>query len=176
MGKMMEYQGYHAKVEYDPDDNIFVGKVVGIADSLNFHANSTDELVAVFHQSIENYLEFCKQVGKSPEKEYSGTFNVRVSPELHRKAYLKAQQEGVALNKIVENALYAYLSPEADLMSKLREGMNVFVNSMKVFSSPIFLTTKAMASHDTECSPKNGDFGCWPSFNSYNISKTQVTS
>ena len=84
MSNVMEYKGYHAKVEYDPNDNILVGKVIGIADSLNFHAQSTNELVSTFHQSIENYLELCKKIGKSPDKEYSGTFNVRIPSELHK--------------------------------------------------------------------------------------------
>ena len=67
-GEMMEYRGYHATVEYDPDDNILIGRVIEIADSINFHAKSTDELVAMFHQSIENYLALCERVGKIPER------------------------------------------------------------------------------------------------------------
>lgn len=109
MMKTMEYRGYHAKVEYDAEDNLFVGKVIGIADSLNFHATEVNELTQTFHQSVDNYLVLCQKIGKTPEKEYSGTFNVRVSPELHRAASLEAAQEGVTLNKIVENALRASL-------------------------------------------------------------------
>lgn len=109
MAKLMEYRGYHAKVEYDPEDEILVGEVVGITDSLSFEATTTTEIVEMFHQSIDNYLEFCEKVGKKPDKEYSGTFNVRIQPDLHRNAYLKAQQEGVSLNRVVEKALKAYL-------------------------------------------------------------------
>ena len=64
MAKLAEYRGYHAKFEYDPDDNIFVGSVIGISDSLNFHAENTAELIEMFHNSIDNYLTFCAQVGK----------------------------------------------------------------------------------------------------------------
>lgn len=109
MAKTMEYRGYHAKIEYDADDNIFVGKVVGITDSLNFHATEVNELTQMFHQSIDNYLEQCAKIGKAPDKEYSGTFNVRVSPELHRMASIEAAHEGTTLNKVVENALIAAL-------------------------------------------------------------------
>lgn len=109
MAKTMEYRGYHAKVEYDAEDNIFVGKVLGINDSLNFHATEVNELTESFHQSVDNYIELCAKIGKSPEKEYSGTFNVRVSPELHRLASIEASEEGISLNKIVENALSAML-------------------------------------------------------------------
>lgn len=112
MAKTMEYGGYHAQVEYDAEDNLFVGHVLDIADSLNFHATDVEQLTQMFHQSVDNYLELCKKIGKEPEKAYSGTFNVRVPPELHRMASLEAAQEGVSLNKIVENALRAALGTE----------------------------------------------------------------
>lgn len=64
----MEYKGYHAKFEYDRNDNIFVGEVCGIADSLNFHGSTIGELTEMFHQSIDNYLELCKTANKLPEK------------------------------------------------------------------------------------------------------------
>ena len=70
MSSMLEYKGYHATVEYDAEDDIFVGEVFGIADSLNFHGTSVEELKAMFRQSIDNYLELCKQIGKNPEKEF----------------------------------------------------------------------------------------------------------
>ena len=88
MSSMLEYKGYHATVEYDAEDDIFVGEVFGIADSLNFHGTSVEELKAMFRQSIDNYLELCKQIGKNPEKEFRGSFNVRISPELHRKTII----------------------------------------------------------------------------------------
>ena len=44
MNSMLEYNGYHATVTYDADDNLFVGEVFGISDSLNFHGSSIDEL------------------------------------------------------------------------------------------------------------------------------------
>ena len=85
MGKMMEYKGYHASIEFDSDDNIFVGEVFGIADMLSFHGSSVPELKQMFEQSIDNYLELCATIGKEPEKEFKGTFNVRITPELHKK-------------------------------------------------------------------------------------------
>lgn len=66
----MEYKGYYAKIEYDEDDNLFVGQVLGINDSLNFHGTSVSELQESFHNSIDNYLSLCKQIRKKPEKEF----------------------------------------------------------------------------------------------------------
>lgn len=105
VSSMMEYNGYHATIEYEAEDNLFVGEVFGIADSLSFHGTSIEELEAMFHQSIDNYLEMCKSIGKEPNKEFKGTFNVRLSPELHRKAAIEAAKNNITLNQFVANAI-----------------------------------------------------------------------
>lgn len=105
MSSMLEYKGYHASIEYDAEDEIFVGEVFGIADSLNFHGSSVDELKEMFHQSIDNYLELCKKIGKEPEKEFKGTFNIRISPELHKKAAFEATKQKITLNQYVSRAI-----------------------------------------------------------------------
>ncbi len=105
MSKMMEYKGYHAQIEYDSDDEIFVGRVYGIVDSLNFHGTSVAELEEMFRQSIDNYLQMCADAGKTPDKEFKGSFNVRITPELHRGISLQAAQEGLSLNQFVSRAL-----------------------------------------------------------------------
>ena len=111
MSKMMEYKGYHAQIEFDAEDGIFVGKVYGITDSLNFHGTSVSELEEMFHQSIDNYLAMCAECKKVPDKEFKGSFNVRISPELHREISLQAAQEGMSLNQFVLKALEKFLSP-----------------------------------------------------------------
>ena len=110
MSKMMEYKGYHAQIEYDSEDELFVGKVYGIVDSLNFHGTSVTELEEMFHRSIDNYLQMCAEVGKKPDKEFKGSFNVRISPELHRGISIQAAQEGLSLNQYVSRALENSLS------------------------------------------------------------------
>lgn len=105
MNTLMEYKGYHAKSYYDAEEKYFVGEVIGIEDSLNFHGYSVDELEKMFHQSIDNYLDLCKELGVEPDKEYRGMFNVRVSPELHRLAALEAANQNITLNQFVANAI-----------------------------------------------------------------------
>lgn len=105
MNSLMEYKGYHAKIDYDEEDNIFVGQVLGINDSLNFHGSSVSELQESFHNSIDNYLDYCKQVGKNPEKEFKGSFNVRIKPQAHKMAALAAASEGITMNQFVSEAI-----------------------------------------------------------------------
>ena len=76
MGKMLEYKGYHARIEFAEEDMIFVGEVFGIQDSLNFHGTTVQELIENFHDCIDNYLELCKE--KSIEMETEGYVDVTI--------------------------------------------------------------------------------------------------
>ena len=115
MNSMLEYKGYHADIKFDADDEIFIGEVFGIADSLNFHGQSVSEIKEMFHQSIDNYLQLCKEIGKDPEKEFKGTFNVRISSENHKRAALAARKKNITLNQFVSNAIQHELNKENDL-------------------------------------------------------------
>lgn len=110
MNSMLEYKGYHAKIEFDAEDKIFVGEVFGVRDSLNFHGKSVDEIQEMFHQTIDNYLELCAELDRQPDKEFKGSFNVRIDPALHRQAALKAEQDHMTLNQYVERAIRSAVS------------------------------------------------------------------
>ena len=105
ISSLMEYNGYHAKVEFDQEDQIFIGHVLGINDSLNFHGESVKELTHSMHDCIDNYLDYCKQIGKDPEREFKGSFNVRIKPEQHKKIALYAANEGITINQFVSRAI-----------------------------------------------------------------------
>ena len=105
LNSMLEYKGYHATITFDADDNLFVGEVFGITDSLNFHGESVSQIEAMFKPCIDNYLELCQKIGKQPDKEVKGSFNVRLTPELHKKAALEAAKQKMTLNQYVSNAI-----------------------------------------------------------------------
>ena len=105
MANMMAYRGYHAQIEYDAEDALFVGRVFGIPDSLNFHGASVQELEEMFHQSIDNYLTMCAECGKEPDEECKENFNIIISPELHKKISLHALQKGITIDQYVVMAL-----------------------------------------------------------------------
>ncbi len=54
---------------------------------------------------MDDYLEACAENGTEPEKPYKGSFNVRVSPEIHREAAICAAQQGTSLNGFIAAAL-----------------------------------------------------------------------
>ena len=110
ISSLMEYEGYHAKIEFDQEDQIFVGHVLGINDSINFHGQSVQELTIEFRNSVNNYVDSCVQMGKEPEREFKGSFNVRIKPEQHKKVALHAANEGITINQFVSRAIDDELS------------------------------------------------------------------
>jgi len=103
----MRYKGYSTRPEYSAEDHIFYGTILGISDLVDFQSENARELEDEFHRAVDDYLAFCEEVGKKPQREYSGLFNVRIPPELHRELSQLAQAEGVTLNKAVEQAIRA---------------------------------------------------------------------
>lgn len=105
----MEYKGYHTKVEIDIASGIIRGKIEGINDYVDFETKNISEIEHEFHEAVDSYLEFCKEIGKTPEKEYKGTFNIRISPEAHKKLALMAFKDDCSLNSEVEKAIGVFL-------------------------------------------------------------------
>jgi predicted HicB family RNase H-like nuclease len=107
----MKYKGYSGVVTLDEERGILFGRVVGLRDVITFQGTSVAEAIQAFHDSVDDYLEFCAQRGESPEKPYSGRFIVRVSPQLHRAIANAAEARKVSLNALVESTLgRAFLS------------------------------------------------------------------
>ena len=98
-------RGYTARPEYSVEDRVFYGTILGIDDMVDFQSESAKDLEEQFHKAVDDYLKFCAEIGKEPQKKYSGLFNVRIPPELHRELSLLAQAEGISLNKAVEQAI-----------------------------------------------------------------------
>ncbi len=113
MNNLLEYKGYFTRIEYSAEDNILYGKIEGIRDLVNFESDSAATIEEEFHQAVDDYLQFCEETGVSPDKAYSGTFNVRIKPELHRDLATLAAKNGDSLNTTVEKAIRAYISPAA---------------------------------------------------------------
>ena len=101
----MIYKGYTAIVEFDEDAEIFFGKVLNLKDVITFQGKTVDDLKKAFVESINDYLEFCKIKKRTPEKPYSGKFNIRIQPDLHRKIAIKAAKEHKSINDLVVDAL-----------------------------------------------------------------------
>ena len=105
MTNTLSYKGYTARVEFDDDDGIFFGRIAGIRDGVGFHADTVADLRAAFHEAVDDYIETCAKIGKSPQKPYSGNLMLRVDPQVHSKAALAAELAGKSLNQWSEEVL-----------------------------------------------------------------------
>jgi predicted HicB family RNase H-like nuclease len=101
----MEYKNYLAHVEFDSEANIFHGEVINIRDVITFQGKSVDDLRQAFADSIEDYLEFCKERGEEPDRPFSGRFTIRLSPEQHRQVILAAEKAGKKIDSWVAEVL-----------------------------------------------------------------------
>jgi predicted HicB family RNase H-like nuclease len=99
-------KSYTGSVEFSEEDAVFHGKVIGIKALISFEGDSVSAITRDFNKAIDEYLHFCVAKGKEPERPFKGSFNVRISSELHRKLAIAASSRGVSLNALVEDAIY----------------------------------------------------------------------
>lgn len=107
---VMEHKGYIGTVEFSAEDNILFGKVIGINGLVSYEGDSISSLREDFEAAVDDYLEMCEEKGIDPQKCYKGSFNIRISPELHRTIAIMAAAHNKTLNATVEEALLKYAS------------------------------------------------------------------
>jgi predicted HicB family RNase H-like nuclease len=105
MKDVLTYKGFIGTVHFSAEDKVFHGKIEGTDDLVTFEGHSVEELIKAFHNEVDDYIALCKEMGKEPIRSYKGSFNVRISPEMHRKAVEKATQKGLSLNQFVQTAI-----------------------------------------------------------------------
>ncbi|MCD7748397.1 MAG: type II toxin-antitoxin system HicB family antitoxin [Firmicutes bacterium] len=113
MNNTMSYKDYVGSVEFSESDGVFFGKVMGTRALISYEGTSANELVSDFHEAVDEYLKLCESKGIEPEKTYKGSFNVRISPELHRNAAIYAAEHQMSLNRFVENAVMNELAMQS---------------------------------------------------------------
>jgi predicted HicB family RNase H-like nuclease len=102
---VMAVDGYHAKIEYDEDLDLFRGEILGLSGGADFYGKNPKELRTEFKKSLEVFLEVCKEKGLEPRRHFSGKFNLRISPELHERLAIEAQAQGKSINTLAQEAL-----------------------------------------------------------------------
>jgi len=110
----MKYKDYHGQVNYDEEAKLFHGEVVGLRDVITFQGTSVDELEQAFKDSVDEYLDFCKELGRSPEKPFSGKLMLRLPPEIHERAAYQAKTTGLSLNAWIKQGIEQLLIPPTD--------------------------------------------------------------
>lgn len=102
---MLKYKGYTGHVEFDDEAGLFHGEVIDTRDVITFQGTTVEEIQVAFHNSVDDYTEFCLERGEKPDKPFSGKFVLRLPPPIHHQIYVKAIQSGKSLNKWVRETL-----------------------------------------------------------------------
>ncbi len=103
----LEYKGYKGTVEYSKADDCLFGKVLGMSNKalILYEGNTLEELRKDFQDGIDSYIEGCRADGVEPYKGYSGSLNVRISPETHSRIAAIASQTGISINAFIRRTL-----------------------------------------------------------------------
>ena len=102
---LMSVDGYHARIEYNADTDLFRGEILGLSGGADFYGANPDELRREFKKSLDVFLEVCREQGLEPRRQFSGRFNLRISPELHEQLAMSAEAQGKSLNALAQEAL-----------------------------------------------------------------------
>ncbi len=115
MTNFLKYKDYLATINFSPEDEVLYGSIFGISDVVTFEGTSVEEVKNAFHEAVDDYLDTCLELNKTPEKSYRGTFNVRVPVDLHKQAAFIAAQKSVTLNEFVKAAINYAVKHEGDI-------------------------------------------------------------
>jgi predicted HicB family RNase H-like nuclease len=110
MKDIMKYKGFIGSVHYAAEDRIFYGKVEGVNDLITFEGSTVDELEEGFKYMVDKHIEDCTRDNLPVEKSYKGNLNIRMSPELHKKAAQNAALRGMSLNQYINEAIKREIS------------------------------------------------------------------
>jgi len=105
MKDVLNYRGFIGSVHFSADDQIFYGKIEGVTDLVTFEGETVKELTEAFHYMVDEHIKDCEAENIAPEKSYKGSFNVRLTPELHKRIADSAKMRGITINKYVYEVL-----------------------------------------------------------------------
>lgn len=127
---ILKHRDYEGTAELDTDRMVCRGKILFIDDLVTYEATMPAELRKEFESAVDDYIETCATLGREAKKPLKGQFNVRIPPELHKTATLRALADGVSLNDVVVRALDAFVSVRADINHKVRVTVDVEQSSL----------------------------------------------
>ena len=119
---------------------------------VDFECQNIQDVEKEFHAAVDEYLTFCAELGKEPDKEYKGTFNVRISPELHKNLVNFAMRNGDTLNATVEKAIESYVLSR-DITNECL--WNELIQIKKIRNESIYLSNDRITISGTNIIPFN---------------------
>jgi predicted HicB family RNase H-like nuclease len=119
MSNTMEYKDYTGSVEYSAEDRLLYGRLVGIRDRVIFDGEDVRTLEKNFRAAVDEYLAFCKEEGRTPDKPFKGSLNIRIPSDLHRDLAIRAEQQHKSLNSVIAEQLASSLKMPTGIAGKV---------------------------------------------------------
>ena len=105
MNNTMKYKGYIGSVEFSENDCIFFGKVQGISSLISYEGSNANELVADFHEAVDEYIALCQAENEAPERSYGGTVNVFLNADLESRISDYAVNRHISVDSFIVGAI-----------------------------------------------------------------------
>jgi len=99
----LHYKEFQGSVDFE--DGRLVIRILHIDDLVTTEIDSAAQAQASFEELVDDYVQTCIELKKEPCKPFKGTFNVRVSPELHRQVAMAATDNSQSMNGWISDAL-----------------------------------------------------------------------
>jgi predicted HicB family RNase H-like nuclease len=105
MKDVLHFKDFMGSVHFSAEDECFFGRIEGIEDLVTFEGRDVGDLKKAFREAVEDYIRLCRTASKPLHKSYKGSFNVRMTADLHKKAARKSVMLGISLNQLVQRAV-----------------------------------------------------------------------
>lgn len=102
MNNILEHKGVKARIEFDPEIEMFRGEILGLTGSADFYAEDVNSLKSELVKSLDTYLDVCKERGIEPYKNYNGKILFRTKSETHQQLEILAVAKGISVNKLLD--------------------------------------------------------------------------
>lgn len=136
----LRHKGYAGTIEVSIEDGCLHGSILFINDLITYEGNTVEEIKASFEEAVNRYLAYCEETGKPADKPCSGTFNVRVGPELHRKAVEAAHEHGITLNEFVTRSMQAAIEHNGTLKLEQSHRHEIILSTSHTSASVVTTT------------------------------------
>jgi predicted HicB family RNase H-like nuclease len=141
----LAYKGYTGTIEASIEDNCLHGQILFIEDIITYEGVTVDDIKASFKEAVDRYLSYCKETGRPANKPYSGTFNVRVGQDLHRKAVEIAYHRGITLNDFVTQSIQAAIEQNGVVKVEHTHHHNITITDNQTSASVVATIEQPLA-------------------------------
>lgn len=121
---ILQHRDYQGEVKFDGESLVI--RILHIDDFITTQVDRASDAQAAFAELVDDYIETCAEVGKQPNKPFKGSFNVRMSPALHRRAAFAAAARGETLNSFVVTAIEESLRAD-EIDNNVARGITEYV-------------------------------------------------